>query len=81
MNQELGVENLKEKALIKLRELQNEVDEAENKIYKYLLSTEDGKIILSHEENKILGKCVELSNEDEAVDIIIKAVESGHLQL
>jgi hypothetical protein len=36
----------------------HEVDESENnRPYKYLLSTEDGKIILSHEENKILGKC------------------------
>jgi hypothetical protein len=81
MSQELGLENLREKALIKLHELQNEIDDVENKPYKYLLSTKDGKIILSHEENNVLGECVKLSNENEALKRILKAIESGNLQL
>lgn len=74
-----GEKNIDEKALIKLRELQSEIDETENRPYEYLLSTDDGKIILSHDENNILEACVKLSDEEKALNLIKKTIELRRL--
>jgi hypothetical protein len=77
------------KVLNKLKEIQEAIDDdnsEENKenygkAYEYVLSTPNGAFVLSHEVSNIGMDYIKIKDQDKVIDVILKAIESGHLQV